>query len=71
MAFYTRTELPTTYALADAYAISDNWFCSVMGPTWPNRFFLHAGTANGKQKNAPIWKKEIGEDGAEWVGLGP
>jgi molybdopterin synthase catalytic subunit len=20
---------------------------------------------------APIWKKEIGPDGAEWIGLGP
>lgn len=59
MAFYTRTEIPTSYALADEYAISDNWFCSVMGPTWPNRFFLHAGTANGRQKNSPIWKKDI------------
>lgn len=23
------------------------------------------------KERAPIWKKEIGEDGAEWIGLGP
>ncbi len=23
------------------------------------------------KQRAPIWKKEVGEDGAEWVGLGP
>jgi molybdopterin synthase catalytic subunit len=23
------------------------------------------------KERAPIWKKEIGDDGAEWVGLGP
>jgi molybdopterin converting factor subunit 1 len=23
------------------------------------------------KQRAPIWKKEIGEDGAEWIGLGP
>ena len=23
------------------------------------------------KQRVPIWKKEVGEDGAEWVGLGP
>jgi molybdopterin synthase catalytic subunit len=23
------------------------------------------------KERVPIWKKEVGEDGAEWVGLGP
>jgi len=27
--------------------VCDHWFASVPGPTWPNRFFLHAGTARG------------------------
>ena len=32
--------VPVSYALADAYTTCDRWFCSVMGPTWPNRVLL-------------------------------
>ena len=41
--YYTRNDIPFHYALADAFTICDNYHCSVMGPTWPNR--LHAMTA--------------------------
>ena len=42
--YYTRDDLPFHYALADAYTICDNYFCSVIGPTWPNRAYLMTGT---------------------------
>jgi phospholipase C len=29
--------------LAKAYTTCDNHFCSFLGPTYPNRFFMHAG----------------------------
>jgi phospholipase C len=51
MGYYTREQLPVTYALADAYTICSRWFASVMGPTWPNRFFLHCASSNGLQSN--------------------
>ncbi|MBC8074127.1 MAG: alkaline phosphatase family protein, partial [Deltaproteobacteria bacterium] len=51
MGYYDRTTLPVSYALADAYSICDRWFCSVMGPTWPNRFHLHLGTSGGMTTN--------------------
>ena len=54
MGFYTRDELPVSYALADSYTLCDNWFSSVLGPTWPNRFYLHAGSARGQQGNKPV-----------------
>src|SRR5690349_8121512 len=38
MQYLTRNELPVTWALADSYASADRWFCSVMGPTFPNRY---------------------------------
>jgi phospholipase C len=31
MGYYTRADLPYYYALADAFTICDNYFCSVMG----------------------------------------
>lgn len=51
MGYYERATLPVSYALADAYSVCDRWFCSVMGPTWPNRFHLHLGTSGGMMTN--------------------
>jgi phospholipase C len=39
--------VPVVSALAQNFVVCDRWFSSVPGPTWPNRFFLHAATANG------------------------
>jgi phospholipase C len=39
--------VPVISSLAQNFVVCDRWFSSVPGPTWPNRFFLHAGTANG------------------------
>ncbi len=54
MGYYTREQLPFLHALAGEYTVCDRWFSSVMGPTWPNRFYLHAGTATGKKTNLPM-----------------
>src|SRR6185295_5255464 len=43
--YFDRERLPILYALADQYTVCDHWFSSVMGPTWPNRFYLHAATS--------------------------
>ena len=37
--------------LAREFAVCDHWFSSVPGPTWPNRFFLHAATSMGQADN--------------------
>jgi phospholipase C len=37
MGYFTRSELSFYYALADAFTICDGYFCSVIGPTDPNR----------------------------------
>jgi len=52
MGYHTRAQLPVSYALADQFAICDRWFCSVLGPTWPNRFYLHSAQSNGRTNNA-------------------
>jgi phospholipase C len=54
MGYYVRDQLPTTHALADAFAVCDAYYCSVMGPTWPNRFYLHGGTSHGVKDSTPI-----------------
>ncbi|WP_394830606.1 phospholipase C, phosphocholine-specific [Pendulispora rubella] len=50
MAYFTQADVPFHQALADAFTICDHNFCSVLGPTTPNRLHLFTGTidADGK-----------------------
>lgn len=48
---FTRNDLPVLSELASSFAVSDRWFASAPCQTWPNRFFVHAGTANGYENN--------------------
>lgn len=43
MGYYSRADIPFHFALADAFTICDHYFCSVMGPTDPNRLYLWSG----------------------------
>ncbi len=54
MSFHQRATVPFLYSLCDQYAVCDRWFSSVMGPTWPNRYYLHAATAAGHKTNLPM-----------------
>ena len=44
MGYHTRDDVPFQFALAEAFTICDHYFCSVMGPTWPNRMYWMTGT---------------------------
>jgi phospholipase C len=44
MGYFTRADIPWQYALADTYTVCDHYFCSIQGPTTPNRLFLWTGT---------------------------
>ncbi|HTI52896.1 MAG TPA: alkaline phosphatase family protein, partial [Verrucomicrobiae bacterium] len=39
--------VPVISTLARSFVVCDRWFSSAPGPTWPNRFFVHAATSNG------------------------
>jgi phospholipase C len=41
--YYRQADRPFHGALARHYTTLDNYFCSILGPTWPNRIFQHAG----------------------------
>jgi phospholipase C len=47
MGFYNQDDLPYYYDLAQSFAISDRFFASVVGPTFPNRSYLVAATSFG------------------------
>ena len=44
---FTPQQLPVLDFLARNYCVCRRWFSSMPGPTWPNRFFLHAATSGG------------------------
>ncbi|MFL6447111.1 MAG: alkaline phosphatase family protein [Bryobacteraceae bacterium] len=46
------TTIPVLSTLAAEFAICDAWYSSVPGPTWPNRFFVHAATSKGYLDNS-------------------
>ena len=54
MGFYTAAELPFYYSLFDEFTLCGNYFCSLLGPTWPNRFYFAAGTSGGITTNG-LW----------------
>ena len=45
--------VPTIATLATEYAVCDQWFSSVPGPTLPNRAFAHFGTSFGRLDMSP------------------
>src|SRR5579872_7510752 len=55
MGYYTRSDLPYYYGIADAFTLCDNYFCSVIGPTDPNRLYTMAASIDPDGKNgSPI-----------------
>ena len=54
MAYWTEADLPFYYGLARTFPLADRWFGSCLGPTFPNRRFLVAGTANGLVDDLPL-----------------
>jgi len=62
--FTTPTQLPALYQLATSFAVCDQWFSSVPGPTWPNRFFIH-GASSGGLDHSPT-----GTEIATWTTVG-
>ena len=46
MGYYTRDDIPFQFALAETFTICDHYFCSMMGPTWPNRLYWMTGTVD-------------------------
>ncbi len=49
LAHYTREDIPFYYALADAFTVCDQHFCSSLTGTTPNRLFFFTGTIRGQK----------------------
>jgi phospholipase C len=54
MGYWTEEDLPFYHGLARTFPLADHWFSSCLGPTFPNRRFLLAGTAHGLIDDLPV-----------------
>jgi phospholipase C len=54
MGYWSADDLPFYYGLARTFPLADHWFSSCLGPTFPNRRFLIAGTAHGLLDDSPF-----------------
>jgi phospholipase C len=44
MGYFEREDIPLYWWMADQFTLCDHWFCSLMGPTTPNRYYSMTGT---------------------------
>jgi phospholipase C len=61
MGYYNREDIPFYYALADAFTVCDQHFCSSLTGTNPNRLFFWSGTIREEQherSRAHVWNED-------------
>jgi phospholipase C len=62
---YDAADVPVWAQLARGWQSYDRWFCSVLGPTQPNRYYLHSGQSHGfKSNDLP---PEVASEHPEWA----
>jgi len=44
--YYEKSDLPILAAVSQNFTTFDNYFCSMLGPTWPNRFYQLCATTD-------------------------
>ncbi|AGZ41323.1 phosphocholine-specific phospholipase C [Actinoplanes friuliensis] len=65
MTYHTRKDLPYQSALADAFTVCDNYHCSLLGPTDPNRYHMWSGwVGNDGRGGGPVINNA--EAGYDW-----
>ena len=71
MGYYTREDLPFYYALADAFTICDQNFCSSLTATEPNRLHMWTGTVRARpsiESFAHVRNDDMGYDKQlDWI----
>ncbi len=67
MGYYKRDDIPFQFALAETFTICDNYHCSVLGPTNPNRMYWMTGTIDPEGKGGgPVISNDVPKDGFTW-----
>jgi phospholipase C len=53
LTYYDEGELGFIHPAAQAFTVYDNYFCSLLGPTWPNRYYKWSAQSGGRKDNSP------------------
>ena len=67
---FDEDQIPNYWHWAREYALSDNFFASANGPSYPNHFFFVAGTSGGVIDNAENIETRVDEDGTKFKSWG-
>jgi phospholipase C len=59
---FTPEAVPVLNGLAKAFAVSDEWFCSVPSQTFCNRSFFHSGQSHGNVYNSNYIKWQLNDN---------
>ncbi len=65
MGYYTRRDIPFYYALADAFTVCDQHFCSSLTGTTPNRLYFWTGSIRERAEaaaHARVWNGDTDYD---------
>jgi phospholipase C len=69
LGYHTREDLPFYYALADAFTVCDQNFCSALTGTNPNRLYFWTGTVRAEQhenSRAHVWNDDMDYGTLKW-----
>lgn len=69
LGYYTREDIPFYYALADAFTVCDQNFCSALTGTNPNRLYFWTGTIRAEQdenSTAHVWNEDMDYGTLSW-----
>jgi phospholipase C len=59
--YYEKADIPFLPHVAQAFTTFDRFFCSLLGPTYPNREYMHAGQSYGRIDNSlPVGSSQLG-----------
>jgi phospholipase C len=51
--FYGEADVPFFASAVKHWTVCDNYHCSILGPTWPNRFYMHSGQTDRLTTGGP------------------
>ncbi|WDS35972.1 phospholipase C, phosphocholine-specific [Pseudoxanthomonas sp.] len=63
MGHFSRADIPYYHALADAFTVCDGYYCSLHGPTNPNRMYFFSGTSGMAVGNFGAQSIDNADDG--------
>ncbi len=51
LGYYLEQDIPFIPHAAKAFTLYDRYFASLLGPTWPNRLYMHSAQCGGRKSN--------------------